>query len=92
MMGKLTGGALVEHLARYGDPTKYEMPIPMSNKAGCNMSYAGLYTQARFSFYEKPPTGETKGLYERNRIKFEFADLLNLANSMQFAAIYQVYK
>lgn len=37
------------------------------------MSFSGLYTTARFKFYEKPPSGESKGLFERNRLEYSFA-------------------
>ena len=38
------GGPLVEILAEKGDPKKYNLPKPIFNKGGCNLSFAGLKT------------------------------------------------
>ena len=38
------GGPQVEVLAKKGDPNKYELPKPIFNKGGCNLSFAGLKT------------------------------------------------
>ena len=38
------GGPQIEILARKGDPEKYNLPKPIFNKGGCNMSFAGLKT------------------------------------------------
>ena len=38
------GGPKIEILARKGDPTKYDLPKPIFNKGGCNLSFAGLKT------------------------------------------------
>ena len=38
------GGPQIEILAKHGDPEKYELPKPIFNKGGCNLSFAGLKT------------------------------------------------
>ena len=38
------GGPQIEILAKKGDPTKYDLPKPIFNKGGCNLSFAGLKT------------------------------------------------
>jgi len=38
------GGPQIEILARKGDPNKYNLPKPILNKGGCNLSFAGLKT------------------------------------------------
>ena len=38
------GGPQIEVLAAKGDPNKYELPKPIFNRGGCNLSFAGLKT------------------------------------------------
>ena len=38
------GGPQIEVLARKGNPNKYDLPKPIFNKGGCNLSFAGLKT------------------------------------------------
>ena len=38
------GGHQIEVLAVKGNPNKYELPKPIFNKGGCNLSFAGLKT------------------------------------------------
>ena len=38
------GGAKIEILAKKGDPDRYDLPKPIINKGGCNLSFAGLKT------------------------------------------------
>ena len=38
------GGPQIEILAAKGDPNKYDLPKPIFNKGGCNLSFAGLKT------------------------------------------------
>ena len=38
------GGRQIEILAAKGDPNKYDLPKPIFNKGGCNLSFAGLKT------------------------------------------------
>jgi len=38
------GGPQIEVLAKKGDSNKYDLPKPIFNKGGCNLSFAGLKT------------------------------------------------
>ena len=38
------GGPQIEILASKGNPRKFELPKPIFNKGGCNLSFAGLKT------------------------------------------------
>ncbi len=38
------GGPKIEVLAKKGNPNKYDLPKPIFNKGGCNLSFAGLKT------------------------------------------------
>ena len=38
------GGPQIEVLAKKGDPNKYDLPKPILNRGGCNLSFAGLKT------------------------------------------------
>ena len=38
------GGPKIENYAKKGDPKKYQLPKPIINKGGCNLSFAGLKT------------------------------------------------
>ena len=38
------GGSNLELFAKKGDPNKFELPKPIINKGGCNLSFAGLKT------------------------------------------------
>ena len=38
------GGPQIEVLAKKGDPNTYNLPKPIFNKGGCNLSFAGLKT------------------------------------------------
>ena len=38
------GGQQIEVLAEKGDPNRYELPKPIINRGGCNLSFAGLKT------------------------------------------------
>ena len=38
------GGPQIEILAKKGDPKRFDLPKPILNKGGCNLSFAGLKT------------------------------------------------
>ena len=38
------GGPQIEVLAKKGNPSRYDLPKPIINKGGCNLSFAGLKT------------------------------------------------
>ena len=45
MLGiEFPGGPKIELYAKKGNPNKYELPKPIFNKGGCNLSFAGLKT------------------------------------------------
>ncbi len=45
MLGiEFPGGPQIESFAKKGNPNKYELPRPILNKGGCNLSFAGLKT------------------------------------------------
>ena len=44
------GGPMIEVLAKKGDPNRFDLPMPIINRGGCNFSFAGLKTAVlRFS-------------------------------------------
>ena len=45
MLGiEFPGGPKIEEFAKKGDSNKYQLPKPIINKGGCNLSFAGLKT------------------------------------------------
>ena len=38
------GGPQIEILAKKGNPNRFDLPLQIINKGGCNMSFAGLKT------------------------------------------------
>ena len=38
------GGPKIEEYAKFGDPNKFNLPKPIINRGGCNLSFAGLKT------------------------------------------------
>ena len=43
------GGPQIELWAEKGDPNSYDLPKPIINKGGCNLSFAGLKTAIRIA-------------------------------------------
>jgi N6-L-threonylcarbamoyladenine synthase len=41
------GGPEVEKAAKAGNPDRYDFPVPMKGRAGCNFSFSGLKTAVR---------------------------------------------
>ena len=77
------GGPQIEILAKKGDPNKYDLPKPIFNKGGCNLSFAGLKT-AVLKIVKKIKTDQEKFdlaasfqktiieiLYKKTKIAFE---------------------
>ena len=77
------GGPQIEVLAKKGDPKKYDLPKPIFNKGGCNLSFAGLKT-AILKISKKIKTDQEKYdlaasfqrttiqiLYKKTRIAFK---------------------
>ncbi len=49
------GGPEVERAAEAGDPRRYDLPRPMTRKAGCDFSFSGLKTALRHVIHRLPP-------------------------------------
>ena len=77
------GGPQIEVYAKKGDPDKYELPKPIINRGGCNLSFAGLKT-AVLKVAKKIKTDQEKYdlaasfqktieeiLYKKSRIAFK---------------------
>ncbi len=41
------GGPIIESLAKAGDPKRYELPLSMTTRPGCDLSFSGLKTAVR---------------------------------------------
>jgi N6-L-threonylcarbamoyladenine synthase len=85
------GGPQIEILAKKGDPNKYDLPKPIFNKGGCNLSFAGLKTailritkniktdQEKFDLAASFQKTIEKILYKKTKIAFkEFEKQNNL--------------
>ncbi len=76
------GGPQIEVLAKKGDPNKYDLPKPIFNKGGCNLSFAGLKTailritkniktdQEKFDLAASFQNTVEKILYKKTKIAF----------------------
>ena len=77
------GGPQIEILAKKGNPDKYDLPKPIFNKGGCNLSFAGLKTavlkisknlkseQDKFDLAASFQKTIEKILYKKTKIAFE---------------------
>ena len=77
------GGPQIEVLAKKGDPEKYNLPKPIFNKGGCNLSFAGLKTailkitksikteQEKFDLAASFQKTVEEILYKKTKIAFE---------------------
>ena len=77
------GGPQIEILAKKGDPKKYDLPKPIFNKGGCNLSFAGLKTailritkniktdQEKFDLAASFQKTIEEILYKKTKIAFE---------------------
>jgi len=77
------GGPQIEILAKKGDPNKYDLPKPIFNKGGCNLSFAGLKTailkitkgiktdQEKFDLAASFQKTIEKILYKKTKIAFK---------------------
>ena len=90
------GGPQIEVLAEKGDPTKFDLPKPIINKGGCNLSFAGLKT-AILRISKKIKTKQDKYdlaasfqktieeiLYKKSKIAFEEFKNINGNNRKTF--------
>jgi len=56
------GGPEIEKIAKYGDPTKYKLPISMQRQDNCDFSLSGLKTSVKYlvDSIDKPLTDSIK--------------------------------
>jgi len=84
------GGPQIEEYAKKGDPNKYELPKPIFNRGGCNLSFAGLKTavlkitkqiktnQEKYDLAASFQKTIEKILYKKSKVAFkEFKNLNN---------------
>jgi N6-L-threonylcarbamoyladenine synthase len=77
------GGPQIEIMAKKGNPDKYDLPRPILNKGGCNLSFAGLKTavlkiskdiktdQEKFDLAASFQKTIEKILYKKTKIAFK---------------------
>ena len=90
------GGPKIEIYAKKGDPKKYELPKPIFNKGGCNLSFAGLKTavlkiskqiktdQERYDLAASFQRTIEEILYKKSKIAFEEFKKINKENKNKF--------
>jgi N6-L-threonylcarbamoyladenine synthase len=90
------GGPQIEIFAEKGDPNKYELPKPIFNKGGCNLSFAGLKTailkisktinteQEKFDLAASFQKTIEDILYKKTKIAFNEFEKLNNPQERKF--------
>ena len=90
------GGPQIEVLAKKGNPNKYNLPKPIFNKGGCNLSFAGLKTailkitkeikteQEKFDLAASFQKTIEKILYKKTKIAFGEFEKENKSNRKKF--------
>ena len=90
------GGPQIEIFAEKGDPNKYELPKPIFNKGGCNLSFAGLKTailkisktinteQEKFDLAASFQKTIEDILYKKTKIAFNEFEKLNNPQEKKF--------
>ena len=90
------GGPQIELLAERGDPNKYNLPKPIFNKGGCNLSFAGLKTailkitrdikteQEKFDLAASFQRTIEEILYKKTKIAFNEFEKQNEMNKKKF--------
>ncbi len=90
------GGPQIEILAKKGDPNKYNLPKPIFNKGGCNLSFAGLKTavlkvtknietdQEKFNLAASFQKTIEEILYKKTKIAFKDFEKQNNLNEKNF--------
>ncbi len=90
------GGPKIEILAKKGDPNKYDLPKPIFNKGGCNLSFAGLKTavlkitkniktdQEKFDLAASFQRTIEEILYKKTKIAFTYFEKQNNPNKKSF--------
>ena len=90
MLGiKFPGGPQIEVYAKKGDPNKYDLPKPIFNKGGCNLSFAGLKTavlkivkqiktdQEKYDLAASFQKTVEKILYKKTKVAFKEFEKIN---------------
>ena len=90
------GGPQIEILAEKGDPNKFDLPKPIFNKGGCNLSFAGLKTailkvtkniktdQEKFDLAASFQRTIEEILYKKTKIAFKDFEKQNNLNEKNF--------
>ena len=91
------GGPQIEILAKNGNPNRYNLPKPIFNKGGCNLSFAGLKTailkiaknikteKEKFDLAASFQKTVLEILYKKTKIAFqEFKKINNNTNKNKF--------
>jgi len=90
------GGPQIEILAKKGNPNKYDLPKPILNKGGCNLSFAGLKTavlkitkyvktdQEKFDLAASFQKTIEEILYKKTKIAFKDFEKMNNPNKKSF--------
>ena len=90
------GGPNLEKFAEKGDPNKFELPKPIINKGGCNLSFAGLKTailrltniikteQEKFDLAASFQRTIEEILYLKTKVAFENFKKINLKDKNFF--------
>ena len=83
------GGPQIEILAKKGNPDRYNLPKPIFNKGGCNLSFAGLKTavlkivkqiksdQEKFDLAASFQKTVEKILYKKTKVAFKEFENIN---------------
>ena len=90
------GGPQIEILAKKGNPKKFDLPKPIFNKGGCNLSFAGLKTavlkisktiktdQDKFDLAASFQNTIEEILYKKTKIAFREFEKINGINQKKF--------
>ena len=90
------GGPKLEKFALKGNPNKFELPKPIINKGGCNLSFAGLKTailritknikteQEKFDLAASFQKTIEEILYKKTRVAFQEFKKINPENKNNF--------
>jgi len=90
------GGPKLEKFAENGNPNKFELPKPIINKGGCNLSFAGLKTailritkkikteQEKFDLAASFQKTIEEILYIKTKVAFEEFTKINSKNKSSF--------
>ena len=90
------GGPQIEILAKKGNPNRYNLPKPIFNKGGCNLSFAGLKTsilkiskqikteQEKFDVAASFQKTINEILYKKTKIAFNEYEKQNLLKNKKF--------